>query len=149
MHVDGVVVTTWTSSGNFLGFESIDLSGTSGQVVVVTGLLADLEWFRINEVRLSNFTKATARHRCLILLLSTFPICFIGRVDIAVGPLHMNATRSDHLKVVDNMLTFTEHQNVYQLSMLSMFAATKTSKAMCWSCQTTTSAGCLDPCTCR
>lgn len=47
--VDGVV-TTWTSSGTTVDFESIDLSGQSGQEITVTGVLAELEWISIVEV---------------------------------------------------------------------------------------------------
>ena len=50
MYVDGVLVTTWTSSGTTAGFESIDLSGTSGSVVEIVGVLGDSEWLSIVEV---------------------------------------------------------------------------------------------------
>ena len=50
VHVDGALTTTWTSSGDTFDFESIDLSGSSGQYVVVTGVLADVEWLSIVEV---------------------------------------------------------------------------------------------------
>lgn len=48
--VDGVAVTTWTSSGNTADFESVDLSGQSGQDITVTGVLDDLGWLSIVEV---------------------------------------------------------------------------------------------------
>ncbi len=51
MRVDGVLATTWTSSGTTSGFETIDLSGVSGRVIDVTGQLADSEWLSITEVR--------------------------------------------------------------------------------------------------
>ena len=50
MRVDGALVTTWTSSGTTAGFESIDLSGTSGSVIDVVGVLGDSEWLSIIEV---------------------------------------------------------------------------------------------------
>lgn len=48
--IDGAVVATWTSSGTAASFESIDLSGYSGEDITVTGVLADLEWLSIVEV---------------------------------------------------------------------------------------------------
>lgn len=54
--VDGVFATTWTSSGLTTDFESVDLSGNSGQLVEVTGVLADSEeWLSIIEVSLGEF----------------------------------------------------------------------------------------------
>eukprot|EP00752_Nemacystus_decipiens_P007213 g6456.t1 len=50
--VDGVVVTTWTSSGTTADFESVDLSGQSGQAITVTGVLADMEWLSIVETEI-------------------------------------------------------------------------------------------------
>lgn len=50
VYVDGVLVTTWTSSGTTLDFESIDLSGSSGQDITITGVLVDSEWLSITEV---------------------------------------------------------------------------------------------------
>lgn len=53
VRVDGVLVTTWTSSGTTVGAESIVFSDTtSGQVVEVTGVLGDSEWLSIIEVSL-------------------------------------------------------------------------------------------------
>eukprot|EP00903_Cladosiphon_okamuranus_P018639 g17154.t1 len=49
--VDGAKVTTWTSSGVTLDFESIDL-GVAGQVVELTGVLADSDWLSITEVEI-------------------------------------------------------------------------------------------------
>ena len=51
VHVEGVLVITWTSSGTTLNFESIDLSGYSGQYITITGVLGDFEWLSIVEVR--------------------------------------------------------------------------------------------------
>lgn len=48
--VDGEDVTTWTSSGTTLDFESIDLSGNSGQELTITGVLTTSEWISITEV---------------------------------------------------------------------------------------------------
>lgn len=48
--VDGVSVTTWTSSGTTSSFESIDMSGYSGEIVSITGVQGDREWFSIIEV---------------------------------------------------------------------------------------------------
>lgn len=48
--VDGVFVTSWTSSGETLDFESINLSGTSGQEVTITAVLGDSDWVSITEV---------------------------------------------------------------------------------------------------
>lgn len=50
VYVDDALVATWTSSGTTDDFESIDLSGTSGEVVEVTGLLTTSEWISIIEV---------------------------------------------------------------------------------------------------
>ena len=50
MYVDDVLVTTWTSSGTTAGFESIDLSGTSGSMIEIVGVLGDSEWLSIIEV---------------------------------------------------------------------------------------------------
>lgn len=50
--VDGAVVTTWSSSGTTTDFETVDLSGHSGQDITITGVLADLEWLSIVEVSL-------------------------------------------------------------------------------------------------
>lgn len=52
VYVDDVFITTWGSSGATLDFESIDLSGTSGKVIEVTGVLGDNEWLSIVEVSL-------------------------------------------------------------------------------------------------
>lgn len=51
VRVDGVLVTTWTSSGTTDDPESIALTGTSGRVIDVTGVLADNDWLSIVEVR--------------------------------------------------------------------------------------------------
>lgn len=50
VYVDGELITTWGSSGITLGFESIDLSGTSGKMIEVTGVLGNNEWLSIVEV---------------------------------------------------------------------------------------------------
>ena len=49
IYVDGVIVTTWTSSGNTLDFETITL-GVTGGTVELRGMLADSEWLSIMEV---------------------------------------------------------------------------------------------------
>lgn len=56
VHVGGFLAATWTSSGTTFDFESIDLSGYSGQYITVTGVLADVEWLSIVEVRSSRTT---------------------------------------------------------------------------------------------
>ena len=48
--MDGALVTTWTSSGTTDDPESIALTGTSGSVIDVTGVLSDDEWLSIIEV---------------------------------------------------------------------------------------------------
>lgn len=53
MSVDGVSVTTWTSSGTASSFESIDMSGYSGEIVSITGVQGDQEWLSIIEVSLT------------------------------------------------------------------------------------------------
>ena len=53
VYVDDTLVTTWTSSGTTLDFESIDLSGFSGQEITDTGVMTDSEWLSITEVRAS------------------------------------------------------------------------------------------------
>ncbi|CAN0447432.1 unnamed protein product, partial [Ectocarpus sp. 12 AP-2014] len=51
--VDGDLVTTWTSSGTTSGFESVDMSGATGQVVTITGAeLSDSEWLSIVETEI-------------------------------------------------------------------------------------------------
>lgn len=50
VYVDAEFVTTWTSSGTTDDFESIDLSGTPGKVIQVTGVLGQSEWLSIVEV---------------------------------------------------------------------------------------------------
>lgn len=54
VRVDDALLTTWTSSGTTDGFEAIDLSGTSGQVLEITGVLDDSEWLSIVEVSASH-----------------------------------------------------------------------------------------------
>ena len=48
--MDGFLVTTSTSSGTTDAFENINLSGSSGRVVAVTGVLGAFEWLSIIEV---------------------------------------------------------------------------------------------------
>ncbi|CAM9895111.1 unnamed protein product [Ectocarpus fasciculatus] len=50
--VDGVSVKTWASSGTTSSFESIDISGYSGQVVSITGVQGDREWLSILETEI-------------------------------------------------------------------------------------------------
>lgn len=50
VYVDGALVTTWTSSGTTSEFETIDLSGSTGTVVEITGVLGNSEWLSIVEV---------------------------------------------------------------------------------------------------
>ena len=52
--IDSDLVSTWTSSGTTDDFESIDVSSTSGQLIEVTGVLADSEWLSIIEVSQTN-----------------------------------------------------------------------------------------------
>ena len=59
VYVDGTLVTTWTSSGTTAGFESIDLSGTSGSVIEIVGVLGNSEWLSIIEVSPSPPSEAT------------------------------------------------------------------------------------------
>lgn len=48
--IDGVVTTTWTSSGTTDGFQRIDISGQSGQVVEIRGDLPQQDsWLSITE----------------------------------------------------------------------------------------------------
>lgn len=51
--VDGVFATTWQSSGTTDALESIDISGVSGEIVEISGLLAPSEWLSIHEVQYS------------------------------------------------------------------------------------------------
>eukprot|EP00752_Nemacystus_decipiens_P014959 g13318.t1 len=55
VHVDGVLVTTWTSSGTTAGFEGIDLSGSSGSMIEIVGVLDDSEWLSIIETEIMAF----------------------------------------------------------------------------------------------
>ncbi|CAM9522438.1 unnamed protein product [Ectocarpus sp. 12 AP-2014] len=51
--VDGDLVTTWTSSETTSGFESVDMSGATGQVVTVIGAgLSESEWLSIVETEI-------------------------------------------------------------------------------------------------
>eukprot|EP00752_Nemacystus_decipiens_P013409 g11873.t1 len=52
VYVDGVLVTTWTSSGTTDSFENISMSGSTGQVVEVTGVLGAFEWLSIIEAEI-------------------------------------------------------------------------------------------------
>ncbi|CAM9345152.1 unnamed protein product [Pylaiella littoralis] len=52
VYVDAEFVTTWTSSGTTDDFESIDLSGTPGKVIQVTGVLGQSEWLSIVEAQI-------------------------------------------------------------------------------------------------
>ena len=54
VYVDGALITTWTSSGTTEDFESINLSWASGQVIELTGVLADTEWLSIIEVSVAS-----------------------------------------------------------------------------------------------
>lgn len=56
VYVDGVVQTTWTSSGTTTGFENIEL-GVSGHAVELRGVLADSEWLSILEVCVNRLQK--------------------------------------------------------------------------------------------
>lgn len=49
IYVDGVMLTTWTSSGTTSGFETVDL-GVAGKTVELRGVQADSEWLSILEV---------------------------------------------------------------------------------------------------
>ncbi|CAM9778380.1 unnamed protein product, partial [Hapterophycus canaliculatus] len=52
VYVDDVLTTTWTSSGTTDGFESIDLSGYSGQYLTVMSLEDDSAWLSIIETEI-------------------------------------------------------------------------------------------------
>eukprot|EP00903_Cladosiphon_okamuranus_P018634 g17151.t1 len=56
VRVGGVLVTTWTSSGTTTDFESIDLSGYSGQHITITGVLDEMEWLSIVETEIMVLT---------------------------------------------------------------------------------------------
>lgn len=59
VYVDDSLIVTWTSSGTTDSYESIDLSGLSGTVITLTGVLAGVsEWFSIVEVRHLQVTSA-------------------------------------------------------------------------------------------
>ena len=49
VYVDGVMVTSWTSSGTTTAFENIDL-GVLGQAIELQGVLDGSEWLSIMEV---------------------------------------------------------------------------------------------------
>lgn len=53
IYVDGVIVTTWTSSGTTSGFETVEM-GVPGQVIELHGILGDREWISIIEVCIYN-----------------------------------------------------------------------------------------------
>ena len=50
IYVDGAVITSWTSSGNTLDFETVAL-GVTGSTIELRGMLEDSEWLSIMEVR--------------------------------------------------------------------------------------------------
>ena len=50
VYVNDNLATTWISSGTTDNFESIDLSGMSGDAIEVKGVLTDSEWLSIVEV---------------------------------------------------------------------------------------------------
>lgn len=51
MYVDGVLDTTWSSSGKTTQFEGIDLADSGSALTVeLRGVLADTEWISISEV---------------------------------------------------------------------------------------------------
>lgn len=50
IYVDGILSTSWTSSGIISDFETVDL-GVAGQTIELRGVLADSEWLSIMEVR--------------------------------------------------------------------------------------------------
>ena len=50
IYVDGVIVTTWTSSGVTLDFETVTL-GVTGTSIEFRGVLEDSVWLSIMEVR--------------------------------------------------------------------------------------------------
>ncbi|CAM9688862.1 unnamed protein product, partial [Scytosiphon promiscuus] len=52
VRVDGALITTWTSSGTTDDLQSITFAGVSGQVLEVTGVLADSEWLSIVETQI-------------------------------------------------------------------------------------------------
>ena len=49
IYVDGVIFTTWTSSGTTLDFETVTL-GVTGSTIELRGVLEDSEWLSIMEV---------------------------------------------------------------------------------------------------
>ena len=53
IYVDGVLVTTWTSSGITTGFETVALD-VSGYEVQIVGVLDDSEWLSITEVGITH-----------------------------------------------------------------------------------------------
>lgn len=54
VYVDGILITTWTSSGTTTDFETIVVpSGTQGTVIELQGVLDESEWISIIEVTLN------------------------------------------------------------------------------------------------
>lgn len=51
VRVDGVLITTFTTSGTTSWGDQIIFTGVSGQVVELKGVLDDSEWLSIVEVR--------------------------------------------------------------------------------------------------
>lgn len=49
IYVDGVIFTTWTSSGTTSGFETVEM-GVQGQIIELHGILGDREWISVIEV---------------------------------------------------------------------------------------------------
>lgn len=107
VYVDDVLAATWASSGDTPGFESIDLSGSSGSIVVVTTVLADMEWIGINEVG-SEFhpfmlafrrTTTVVLSLSLLLLLSTsaLELLSLARHTLSFTPGYQLSASSQHL----------------------------------------------------
>lgn len=63
VYIDGILITTWTSSGTTTLFEGVDLSGSNpGQAVELRGVLADSDWLSISEVILPYPVRFLAGH---------------------------------------------------------------------------------------
>lgn len=49
IYVDGILSTSWTSSGTTSAFETVNL-GVAGQIIELRGVLTESEWLSIMEV---------------------------------------------------------------------------------------------------
>lgn len=107
IYVDGILQTSWTSSGTTAGLENVDL-GVIGQAIEVRGVLAGSEWLSIMEVcggSLSSGQTGTPRSSvethgssCAAILLGCLKIYFMYSpcLDGMIPVLHTSKMQNMH-----------------------------------------------------